>query len=265
MPSAPPIVRPSTGAQRPTVSDTRAPWIRRANSSRPRPSVPSQCRLDIGIRLSSMSMSVGLGSGNRSAKAAAPIMKSIQATAAQKSCPNRRARLLGAAARSSLMASSSVAMTDPGIEYRIKQIDDEIHQHEAARDKQYNALQYDQIPSVDCTHEEPADARQSKYGLHDHRSANQPSDVDAGNGDERQRRRFQRMHKENARCSQPLCLCQGDKILLQGGDHIGAKHSHDSEPFREREGERGQHHEPQISNWIFLERHVTRRREPAKL
>src|SRR5258708_1797356 len=146
---------PITGAPRPTVSDIRAPWISRANSSRPRPSVPSQCRTDIGARRSSMSMSVGLGSGNRFANAAAEKTKIIQTTAAQKSGPSRRVRLTGLTATSSLMESSSVAMTDPRIEGGIEQIDDEIHQHETRADQQYHALQDDQRAGVDRADQKP--------------------------------------------------------------------------------------------------------------
>src|SRR5665647_2492404 len=144
MPSEPPIVIPMIGAQIPTVSDIRAPWISRANSSRPRPSVPSQCSADIGARRSSMSMSVGLGSGNRPANAAAAKMKLIQTIAAQNSGPSRRVRLIGLTATSPSMLSSSVAMTNPGIEDGIEQVDNEVHQHETAGDEQHHALQNDQ-------------------------------------------------------------------------------------------------------------------------
>ena len=37
------MVTPMTGASSPTVSEMRAPWIRRESSSRPSWSVPSQC------------------------------------------------------------------------------------------------------------------------------------------------------------------------------------------------------------------------------
>src|ERR1700689_3263645 len=155
MPRAPPMVSPMTGPQSPTVSDIRAPKISRASSSRPRPSVPSQCSMDGAARRSSMSMSVGLGNGNRLAEAAAARMKIVQPTAAQNSGPSRRVRITGPTATSSSMTSSSVAMADPGIEHGIEHVDDEIHQHEAAGHDQHHALQDDEVAGVDRADQQP--------------------------------------------------------------------------------------------------------------
>src|SRR6478735_11062814 len=191
MPNAPPIVTPMTGAQRPTMRDIRAPWISRANSSRPRPSVPSQCSAEAGARRSSMSMSVGLGNGNRLASPAAAKTKIIQPIAPQNSGPSRRVRLIGLTLTSSSMLSSSVAMTDPGIEDGIEHIDDEVHRHEACGDQQHHALQDNQVARVDRAHKKPADPRQGKNGLDDQRAADQSTDVDSGYRDEGQRRGLQ--------------------------------------------------------------------------
>src|ERR1035437_6486393 len=98
-----------------------------------------------------MSMSVGLGSGNRPANAAAAKMKLIQTIAAQNSGPSRRVRLIGLTATSPSMLSSSVAMTNPGIEDGIENAENEVHQHETAGDEQHHALQNDQIARVDRT------------------------------------------------------------------------------------------------------------------
>src|SRR5258708_3510310 len=171
MPSAPPIATPITGAQRPTVSEIRAPWISRASSSRPRPSVPSQCSHDIGARRSSMSMSVGLGSGKTPASAAAARMKTVQPTAAQNSGPSRRVRPAVLTTSPSSMPSSSVAMADPRIENGIEHVDDEIHHHEAAGHEQHHALQNDEIAGVDGADQKPADPRQREDRLHDQRTA----------------------------------------------------------------------------------------------
>src|SRR5260370_37955867 len=127
-----------------------------------------------------MSMSVGLGSGSRLASAAAAKTKVIQAIAAQNSGPRRRVRLTGMTAASSPMLSSSVAMTDPGIEAGVEYVDDKIHQHEAGGDQQHHALQDDQVAGVDCADQQPADPRKRKNGFDDQRAADQAADVDAG-------------------------------------------------------------------------------------
>src|ERR1700733_8094301 len=153
------------GAQSPTVSEIRAPKISRASSSRPRASVPSQCSTEGAARRSSMSMSVGLGNGNRPASAEAAKTKTIQTIAVQNSGPSRRVRLIGPTATAWSMPSSSVAMTNPGIEHGIQQVDDEIDQHEAGGDQQHHTLQNDQIAGIDRADQKPADSRQGKNGF----------------------------------------------------------------------------------------------------
>src|SRR5437016_4150658 len=96
-----------------------------------------------------MSMSVGLGSGRMSARIATAKTSAIQPIAIQNSAPSRRGGRVAAAATSSCIASSSVAMANPRIENGIEQIDDEVHHHEARGDQQHRALQDDQIARVD--------------------------------------------------------------------------------------------------------------------
>ena len=73
------------------------------------------------------------------------------------------------------------------------------------------------------------------------------------------------MHEKDARRLQSLGFGHRDIVFLQRRDHVGAKHAHDSRPFGERERQRGQHEEAQISDRILLERHVTGSRQPSKL
>ena len=76
-----------------------------------------------------MSMSVGLGNGNTPTSPAAANTRMIQAIAAQNSGPSRRVRLTGLTATSSSMLSSSVAITDPGVEDGVEHVDNEVHDH----------------------------------------------------------------------------------------------------------------------------------------
>src|SRR3954463_9351624 len=187
MPSAPPITRPITGAQRPTTSEMRAPWISRGSSSRPSPSVPSQCAAENGARRSSMSMVVGSGIGSTVAKIARAKTKMIQTVAAQNSTPRRLPFFAGAETASSARSSSSVAMTDPGVENGVEQVDDEIHDDEARGHQQHHALQDDEIAREDRADQQPADARQRKDRLDDQCTADQAADVDAGDRHQCQR------------------------------------------------------------------------------
>src|ERR1043166_4487904 len=154
--------------------------------------------MENGARRSSMSMSVGLGSGSMGARIATANIKIIQPIAIQNSSPNRRPRFAGCAATPSSMVSSSVAMTNPGIEDGVEQIDDEVHDHEAGGNDQHHPLQDDEIAGIDRANQQPADPRQREDRLHDNGTADQSPDVDAGYRNERQRRWFQRMHEQNA-------------------------------------------------------------------
>src|SRR3954451_7586790 len=183
------MLMPMIGAQRPTVSDVRAPYTSRASSSRPRPSVPSQCeRLGLARR-SSMSMSSGPCGSSTAAKVETITTKPIQPSASQNRFPVRRVRLTGLTIAVS-MPMSSTAMANPRIEHGVTQIDNEIHQHEAAGDEQHHALQDDQVAGVERADQQPADPRQRKNRLHDQGPADQPADIDSGDGDQRQRRGF---------------------------------------------------------------------------
>src|SRR4051812_49318485 len=187
MPSAPPMTRPITGAQRPTTSDMRAPWISRESSSRPSPSVPSQCAAENAARRSSMSISVGLGSGRMSAKIATANTSTIQPIAAQNSGPNLRPRVAGCAWTSSSSVSSSVAMSDPGVEDSVEQIDDEVHDDEAGGDQKHHALQDDEVARRNRADQQPPDSRQREHRLDNDSATDQPADIDAGDRHQRQR------------------------------------------------------------------------------
>src|SRR2546426_5001551 len=160
--------------------------MRRDSSSRPRPSVPSQCSAENGARFSSMSMSVGLGSGSTGAKTATANMKIIQPIASQNSVPSRRPLRAGWATASPATSSSSVAMANPGIENCVEQVDDEVHDDEARTDQQHDTLQDDEVAREDRADQQPADARESKNRLDDDGAADQPADIDAGNRHQRQ-------------------------------------------------------------------------------
>src|SRR5713226_1637139 len=212
MPSPAPNKRPIIGASNPTVSEVRAPNTRRESMSRPRPSVPSQCRASGGMRRASMSISVGLGIGRRFANMAARTTTAIQAAAAQNMLLRRRRRR-GATAASS--AASSAAMADPRVEHGIEHVDREIQQHEADGDEQHHALQDDEVARIDGADQQPADAGQGEDRLDDDGAADQAADVDAGDGHERERGGLERVHQENARGFQPLGLGHGDVVFLQ--------------------------------------------------
>ncbi len=106
---------------------------------------------------------------------------------------------------------------------------------------------------------------QREHRFDDHGAADQPADIDAGHGDQRQRRRFQGMHQQDARRLQALGACHRDVIFLQRRDHVGAQHAHQHRPFAERQRQRRQDKTAQIADGVFAERHIAGRRQPSEL
>src|SRR5262245_22911473 len=166
-----------------------------------------------------MSMAVGSAIGRKVAKIASAKTKTIQPIAAQNSQPSRLPLRAGAETASLARSSSSVAMTDPGIEDGVEQIDNEVQDDEAGGDQQHHPLQDDEIVGEDRADEEPADAWKRKDRLDDQRAADQPADIDAGDRHQRQRRGLERMYEQDARRRQALGLGQRDIVFLQGRDH----------------------------------------------
>src|SRR5690349_11096063 len=126
-----------------------------------------------------MSMAVGSGIGSTVAKIATANTKMIQTIAAQNSMPSRLPFFAGSETASSARSSSSVAMTDPGIENGVEQIDDEVHDDEARRHQQHHPLQNDKVAGEDRADQQPADAGKRKDRLDDQCAADQPADIDA--------------------------------------------------------------------------------------
>ena len=109
-----------------------------------------------------------------------------------------------------------------------------------------------EVAGIDRADQKPADPRQREDRFDDHRAADQAADIDAGDGDQGQRRRLQRMHEQDARRLQALGLGHRNVVFLQGRDHVGTQHAHDTRPFAERQRQRRQHEEAQIADRIFL-------------
>src|SRR5437868_10910364 len=98
-----------------------------------------------------MFISVELGSGRKSAKIATANTSTIQPIAAQNSGPSLRPRFSGRACSPSSSVSSSVAMTNPGVEDGVEQIDDDVHDDEAGGDQKHHALEDDEVARTDRT------------------------------------------------------------------------------------------------------------------
>src|SRR5882757_3626821 len=111
-----------------------------------------------------MSMSSGLWVSTMPARIEASTTNVIQLAASQNRLPSRRVRLTGLTIAVS-MPISSTAIADPGIEYGIEHIDDEVHQYETAGDEQHHTLQDNQVARVKRADQQPAEPRQGENRL----------------------------------------------------------------------------------------------------
>src|SRR4030095_14465800 len=120
-----------------------------------------------------MSIAAGAGIASTVAKIATAKTKTIQPIAAQNSQPSRLPLRAGWETASSARSSSSVAMTDPGIEDGVEHIDDEVHDDETRGNQQHHALQDNEVAREDSADQQAADAGKRKDGLDDQRAADQ--------------------------------------------------------------------------------------------
>src|SRR5262245_45073169 len=183
MPIVPPSTSPMSDAPSPTVSDIRAPKIRRASVSRPSPSVPSQCSVLGARRRPNRSMSLGLWIGSTLANTANANASAIQAEASQKRMPSRL-RPGEILETSASVPMSRTAMANPRIEYGVEHVDGKIHQDEPDSHEQDNTLQDYEIARIDSPNEQSPDSWQGEDLLDDHRPANQAADANPGECDQ---------------------------------------------------------------------------------
>src|SRR3989454_321035 len=235
-PSVAPTIPPTTTAAKPTSSETRAPWIVRERTSRPRWSVPSKCALP------SAPVSVGAASRARSdwrtgscgaiRGAANAVTTSSSTNAPPPSAIQRvrRARLERTAVTS---AGASSARADTGIEESIDQVDAEIDHDEEHGGQEHRALHDRVIAVVDRLDREPPDARPREHRLRHHGPAEQGAELEPGDRDDRHGRVLEHVLDDHQRLGHALGAGGPDIVRAQ---HL--EHGRPGEPGDRRKDER---------------------------
>src|SRR6266540_4448736 len=206
-PSVAPTIPPTTTAAKPTSSETRAPWIIRERTSRPRWSVPSMCALP------SAAESVGAANRARSdwrtgscgaiTGAASAVTTSSKTNTPPPSAIRRvRRTRLGRTAGAAPAARS--ARADAGIEEAIDQVDAEVDHDEEHGGQEHRALHDGVVAVVDRLDREPSDARPRKHGLRHDGAAEQRAELQPGDGDDRDGRVLERVLGDEDRKSTRL-------------------------------------------------------------
>src|SRR5437867_3734004 len=241
-PSVAPTIPPTTTAAKPTSSETRAPWIIRERTSRPRWSVPSTCALP------SAAESVGAASRARSdwrmgscgaiagAASATTISSKTNAPPPSASARVRRERPAAVA-----VAAASSAGADPGIEDAIEQVDAKVDHDEEHRGEEHRALHDGVVAVVDRLDGEPPDARPREHRLGHDGAAQQRAELKPGDRHDRDGGVLERVLGDHQRLRQALGARGPDVVRAQDLEHRRAGEPGDRGHREGAERERGQH------------------------
>src|SRR5919108_5774643 len=186
---------PMATVANPTSSDERAPNTTRASTSRPLPSVPNQCDVDMPSR-APKSLALGSEIGSSGASAAAMTTRSSQ-PAASHAVRGSRFRVRPIAASSTESGSCSTTgstatalgvsdMADAGVEPLVQEVYDEVHEHVQNGDDRHHALERHVLAFLDGPENQQPHSRQREDDLHRHRAADQGAHVDADDGEQGQ-------------------------------------------------------------------------------
>src|SRR5580765_1090705 len=236
-PSEAPRSPPTTTAAKPTSRDTRAPKITRERTSRPRWSVPSRWALpsapaNVGAESRPRSDWRMGSAGAITGAASAARIKSATNTAPPTARPRvRRARLAGACS----------ARADARIEEAIDQVDAEVDHDEEHGGDEHGALHDGVVAVVDRLDGEPADTRPREDRLGDDGAAEQGTELQPGDRDDRHRRVLQGVLDDHEHFRDALGAGGADVVRAQHLEHRGAREPRDRRHREGAERQRGQH------------------------
>ena len=113
------------------------------------------------------------------------------------------------------------------IDHSVQQIDDQIEDHKHRREQEGGRLDDGIVAIVDTLNQCIAHARQAKDDFHHRRSAHQPADLKANDGDDRDERVSQGVVKQDATWPRALGVRGAHIVLPEDLQHAGARHAHD--------------------------------------
>src|SRR5262245_14449260 len=169
---------------KPATSEIRVPQIVRESTSRPTLSVPRRWARPGAARLwarSCLSGGYGDSTGARRAAARAASITTApsgasRALAARLRTTHRRIRTGPVArVRGRRAAEAGSAISDPGIEPAIEEVDHQVAQEEADGDQEHHALDQGIVTGEDGVDHQPPDPRKREDVLGDDRPTDQPA------------------------------------------------------------------------------------------
>src|SRR5712692_3297376 len=263
IPIAVPMLPATSVPISPTISDTRAPWIRRLRMSRPWKSVPSGVvQLPPSIQnggsntFAPFTGSVGSCGAMRSAKIATSIRPPRMTTGtsgASRAALMTAPSLLPARPRAPAVRVAIVAIAhlprepDSRVDEGVEDVHDQVDHddHDAGHD--HDALHEREVALEDALVEQAADARPREDHLDDDGGVDHHDHVDAGQREDRDERVLERVHGDDHDVGKPLEPGELDVLAAQDVQHARAgqpEHRRGEVP-PEREG--GHDHMPPVA------------------
>src|SRR6267142_801670 len=92
----------------------------------------------------------------------------------------------------------------PGIEHAIRQIDQQVEDQDDRGDEDDDRLQHDEVPVDDALDQQRSHARHDEDGLDDDHAAQEPRELIAGDGQDRQERVLQRVPADDGDLDEAL-------------------------------------------------------------
>src|SRR4051794_23277966 len=208
----------------------------RENMSRPMPSTPNGCERLKPDPTSRRNFWSGGAIGRNGASRARPTIDTIQPIASQPNMPSffvadfstagaafgsaSRTRVwvpatTGAVSAVAVMGSTDCSgMTYPWVEDRVSDVNDEVHRDVPEGDDRDVTLECNVLATEDGVGDQEAHPMDGEDVLDHHCAADECADVEAGNSEQREARRPQRVTPQDARRAEPLCSGHRHEVFL---------------------------------------------------
>src|SRR6478735_3170689 len=160
---------------------------------------------------------------------------------------------------------SDMGPPDPWVEVAVRDVDERVDDDVDHRDHEHRSLDHDEVAVVGGSDDQAAHPGQREEVLDDDRRADQPAEADAHQGDERERRRTERIAEEDVHGPHPLRLGGEDVVLVEGADQVVAQDPREHRGLGERDRQRGQERVVEVLADPLAEARPLRPGEPPEL
>src|SRR5918994_3037750 len=162
------------------------------------------------------------------------------------------------------VGSTGSGMADPWVDDGVEDVHREVHDDIDDGDDRHEALQCHVLALEDGLPEEVAHPRDAEEHLDDDSAGDQRADVEAGDGEQGERRWPQGVAPQDPPVGDALRPGHLDEVLLQGLDHVAAEQAHVDGHLAGGEREGRQDHPADVLAGVLAERHVAGWWEPLQ-